>query len=189
MDHVLSVRIVECRGDLLGKMERIIDWELLLAVQPLAQRLAGDERHDIVEEPVGLARVEQWKDVRVFEAGGELDLAQEPLAADRSGQLGFKNLDRHLAVELAILGEIHDGHPPTTQFPLDPVTVGEGDLQAIELLRRVRHGVAAPARNSSKMGRRGRTSERGTARRPNGADALPVRGLSVRKSAYARYRT
>jgi hypothetical protein len=83
MDHVLSVRIVECRGDLLGKMERIIDWELLLAVQPLAQRLAGDERHDIVEEPVGLARVEQWKDVRVFEAGGELDLAQEPLAADR----------------------------------------------------------------------------------------------------------
>jgi hypothetical protein len=32
------------------------------------------------------------QDVRMFETGGELDLAQEPLAADRGGQLGPEDL-------------------------------------------------------------------------------------------------
>jgi hypothetical protein len=69
----------------------------------------------------------------MFEAGGELDLAQEPLAADRGDQLGLEDLDRHLAVELPVLGQIDRRHPTTTRFPLDPITIGEGGLQAIQL--------------------------------------------------------
>ncbi len=70
------------------------DGELLLAVQPVAQRLALDEGHDVEQVAVGLARVEERQDVRVLEIGGELDLGQEALGADHGGELGPEDLQR-----------------------------------------------------------------------------------------------
>ena len=58
--------------------------------------LALDERHDVEEAAVRLARVEQREDVRVLEVGGELDLGEEPLGADHGGELGPQDLERDL---------------------------------------------------------------------------------------------
>ena len=82
VDDAVPVRVVERRGDLGGDSHRVGHGQLLLPVEPVRSDLALDERHDVEEEAVDLAGVEQREDVRVLEVGGELDLGQEPLGAD-----------------------------------------------------------------------------------------------------------
>ena len=47
------------------------------------------------------------------------------------GQLRTEHLDRHLAVVLEVLGEIHGRHTALTQLPLDPVAVGESGRESM----------------------------------------------------------
>ena len=61
----------------------------------------------------------------MLQVGGGLDLAQEPLGADDGGQLGPQHLERHLAVVLQVLGQVHRGHAARAELPLDAVAVGE----------------------------------------------------------------
>ena len=100
----------------------------------LAERLPLDERHDVEEVAVGLARVEQRQDVRVLEVGGELDLGEEPLGADDGGELRAQNLERDLAVVPEVLGQVHRRHPACADLAFDPVTVGERRLEPVEQL-------------------------------------------------------
>ena len=137
VDDAVAVRVVERGGDLAGDPDRVVDRELLLPVEPVAQRLALDERHDVEEEAVGLARVEQREDVRVLEVGGELDLGQEPLGADHGGELGTQHLERDLAVVPQVLGEVHRRHAAGADLALDAVAVGEGGLEPVEQLGHV----------------------------------------------------
>ncbi len=69
---------------------RFVYTELRLAIELVAQRLAGDERHHVEQEPVRRAGVEQRQDVRMLEARGGRDLLHEPLGAEDGGQLGFQ---------------------------------------------------------------------------------------------------
>ena len=82
VDDALAVGVVERAGDLARDADRVGDGQLLLAGEAVAERLALDEGHDVVEEPVGLAGVVQREDVRVLQVRRGLDLAQEPLGAD-----------------------------------------------------------------------------------------------------------
>jgi hypothetical protein len=68
--------------------------------------------------------------------GRDLRLAQEALATQRGRQLRPQHLERHWAVELAVVGEVHHCHPTTTQLALDRVAVAES---AAKLLEDVRH--------------------------------------------------
>ena len=47
--------------------------------------------------------------------GGDVDLAEEPLAAERGGDLGVEDLDRDAAVVLVVLGQVDRGHPAPAQ--------------------------------------------------------------------------
>jgi hypothetical protein len=113
-------------------LERVLEWKLPFARQPVAERLPLDEWHDEEEEPVRVARVVERQDVRVRQPGAQLDLAEEPLRAKRLGEFGTHHLHRHGAMVLQVLGEIHGGHPAATQFPLDAVAVGECGLEAVQ---------------------------------------------------------
>jgi hypothetical protein len=77
--HAVPVGIVERRRGFPGNPERVVHRELTLAPEPVAERLALDERHGEPEAPRGLAGVVDAQDVRVLEPGGELDLALEAL--------------------------------------------------------------------------------------------------------------
>jgi hypothetical protein len=57
----------------------------------------------------------------MVELGGDLDLDQEPLAAERIGEIGLEHLERHLAAVLHVLGKVHGGHAAPTQLALDPI--------------------------------------------------------------------
>ena len=62
--------------------------------QELAQGGALDVRHDVVDEPVALARVEQMRDMGMVELGGQLDLSEEPVGRDADQELGVQDLER-----------------------------------------------------------------------------------------------
>ena len=61
----------------------------------------------------------------MLELGGDLDLAGEPLAAERGGELGAEDLHGDLAVVLEVLGEVDGGHAAGAELALDAVAVGE----------------------------------------------------------------
>ena len=67
----------------------------------------------------------------MLQLGGELDLALEPLGADRGGQLRVQDLDGDLAARAARRGEEDRGHAATPQLPLDRVPVGEAGGQLV----------------------------------------------------------
>ena len=63
MNDAMAVRVVERAGDRDGEVHCFVHRELLLAVEPRAERLAVDERHHVEEQPVGLAAVEQRQEI------------------------------------------------------------------------------------------------------------------------------
>jgi hypothetical protein len=77
--HTVAVRESKRIGHFPDNPQGIVEWELLFSIQPIPQRLPFDIRHDIVEEPVRLAGVEQRQDVRVIEPSGDSDLTKETL--------------------------------------------------------------------------------------------------------------
>ena len=137
MDDALAMGVVERGGDFPREPQGLVHRELLLALQARAQRFAGDVGHDVVEQAVGLARVDQPEDVRVLEVGGDLDLAEEALAAEHGGELGVEDLDGDLAAVLEVLGEVDGGHAALAQLAQDAIAVGDGRGEAG---RRAGHG-------------------------------------------------
>ena len=76
--------------------------------------------------PAGVARVEHGEDVRVLQPCGQLDLAQEPLGAERGRQLRVQHLERHRAVVAEVGREIDRGHAAAAELALERVSVGQG---------------------------------------------------------------
>lgn len=79
VDDAAPVRVVQRFGDLAHDVHRGVDRQAPLAREPVTQRLPGDEGHDVIAVPAGLAAVVQGEDVRVAELGGDADLAAEAL--------------------------------------------------------------------------------------------------------------
>ncbi len=69
----------------------------------------------------------------MLKPGGELDLALEPLGAERGGELGVQHLERHRAVVPEVVGEVHRGHAAPAELALDPVSPGQMRLQRLQL--------------------------------------------------------
>jgi hypothetical protein len=74
------------------------------------------------------------------------------LGAEHGGELGAEDLDGDLPVVLAILGQIDRRHATAPQLPLDAVAVGQGGLEAVELVGVVGHGGLLRAVNLCKLG-------------------------------------
>ena len=73
----------------------------------------------------GFARVVHRQDVRVLEAGRELDLVLEPLGAERRRDVGVEDLERYEAVVLEIAGQVDRSHPAAAELPIEGVTVAK----------------------------------------------------------------
>src|SRR5207249_2873515 len=135
MDDAASVREVEGRGDRAGNAQGLVEWQLAFALQALAQALALDVRHHVIEEAICLPRIDQCQDVRVLKLCREADLSKEPLGAQDSRQLGAEHLERDRAVVLEIASEIDRGHPTAAELTLDRVTTVEGVPQSCRGIR------------------------------------------------------
>src|SRR6266516_1399473 len=62
-------------------------------------------------------------------AGGNLDLFQEPLDAEKGGETGQQNSERHAAPMLAVVREVHGRHTTATEHLTELVALGERRLE------------------------------------------------------------
>ena len=99
--------------------------KLSFADQPVAQGLALDERHHIVEQAVGFTGIDEAEDVRMLELGGEPDLALEALAPHGDRQLGMQDFDGHVAVVTYVPRQEDGRHASPAKLPLNLVPVGQ----------------------------------------------------------------
>ncbi len=97
----------------------------------VAQGLAVDERHHIIQETVRLTRIEQRQDVGMLEIGCGPDFLHEPLGSEHGREFGPQHLHHHLAVVFQVLGEVDRGHAARTKFFLDGVLVREDSLETV----------------------------------------------------------
>ena len=126
MDHAMAMGVVERAGNFARDSHGAGNRELLLATHAITEGLAINEGHDVEEERIGGARVEQREDVRMLQVRRGLDLGQEPFGADHGGEFGAQHLDGHAAIVAQVLGEIHGRHPAGAEFALDAIAVGKG---------------------------------------------------------------
>ena len=131
VNDAVPVGVIERPGHLGGNPHRLGNRQLLLALEPLAQRLPRHERHRVPEQPVHLAGVDQAEDVRVLEVGGDLDLLEEPLGTDDGGEFRSQHLEGDLALVAEVVSQVDGGHAAGTELPVDAVAVGQGGLQAV----------------------------------------------------------
>ena len=66
--------------------------------------------HDVEEEAVGFARIEERQNMRVGQVRGGLDLGQEAFGTNDSSQLGLQDFERDLARVLEVVGQVDRGH-------------------------------------------------------------------------------
>ena len=126
VDDVLPLCVSQRFSHLTGDPHRLGQRELGLPRQPLPQRLPVDEGHGEPEPADGLAGVVHRKDVRVVETGGEPDLPNEPLGAERLRQLGVKDLEGDWTLVPEIAGEVDGGHAAAAELALDRIAGTEG---------------------------------------------------------------
>jgi hypothetical protein len=105
--HALAVCVIESTCNGASYAQRVVDRELLLTIESLAERLTRHQRHDVEKKPVCLAGIEQRKDVRVLKVRGGTDLGQEAFASHYRSQLGMQNLDRYRAMMPKVFGHVH----------------------------------------------------------------------------------
>jgi hypothetical protein len=147
VDDPLAVGVLERVGDFAGDPERLVHRELLLALQPVAERLALHEGHGVEEvlgdQAIGRlgdwvdrrsegAAVEQGEDVGMMQAGRQRDLTQEPLTAQHGGEFGPEHLERDLPLVLEVSGEVDRGHAAAPELALERVAAGEGRREALQ---------------------------------------------------------
>jgi hypothetical protein len=158
VDDAVRVRLAERVGDLARDAQRLVDRKLALAVELVAQRLAGDVRHHVVQQPVGLPRVEEWQDVRVLQPRGGADLGEEPLAAERGTEVGVEHLDGDVALVAEIVREIDRGHPARAELALNAVAVSETAGETGEDVGHVRRWAGARVRRAQRLSAAARVS-------------------------------
>ena len=148
--HAGAVRVVERGCHLARDRHGVFDGESRLAQQPLAERLARDVRHDVVQAAVPFAGIEKRHDVRMGESGGDADLLEKPLGPERGGQLRAEHLDRDGAGVARVLGQKQDRHAAAIELALDRVAIADCCLQPGP---KVEHGpILRPVFDASQRG-------------------------------------
>ena len=118
----MRVGVVERVGDRTENAKRPLWLELPFAEEKRSQVAPLDVAHGDVELPIDLAGVVDRDHARMVEAGGQLRLAQEPLAkALVVRQLGREQLQRRGPLQPHLLGQVDDAHPAPAEQPFDAV--------------------------------------------------------------------
>src|SRR5688572_13441224 len=125
MNDSLRMRVAESIGDLAQDPRRFLHRQLTSARETVTQVLAVDERHRVVEEISACTGGEEWYDVRMLKPRRELNFPAETIDVELRGQVGRKDLDHDLPVELELSRDEHAGHPRAAKLPVD--TVGSAE--------------------------------------------------------------
>ena len=131
MDDPVPVRVVERVGHLHRDAHRLVHAHLRFSIQLAAQRLALDVGHDVEQEAVRGARIEQRQDVWMLERRRGPDFDHESLGTKHGGELRLEDLQGDLAIVPEIACEIHGGHAALAELPFDRIATVEGGVKAL----------------------------------------------------------
>jgi len=106
----------EIRFDLTGDGAGSRNIDVPLAIDPVAQRLACDVGHHIVEERLDVSGVVERENVRMLQAGEEPDLANEAKFPRLGCGIGVQNLERNLSLVFEILRQVHCSERALSDF-------------------------------------------------------------------------
>ncbi len=124
--HSCLVGRIERTGNARADVDRELGAELLLLVEQLTQALAVDELHHDGLTAVVLDRVVHRHDVRMVQLGDGDRLTTESFGHDGIGrEIGFQQLDRHLARERQVGAEPHLGHASLREPTLQAISLGK----------------------------------------------------------------
>lgn len=129
VDDAVAVGVVEGVGHLGGDAHRFLDAQLGFPVELPAQRLAVEERHDVIQEAPLAPGVEEREDVRVLELRGGRDLPEEAFRPQQCREFGAEHLDRDPAVMPEVRGEEDRRHATGADRAVDLVAIAKGGLQ------------------------------------------------------------
>ncbi len=121
MDDVVAMGVIERLGHLMRDLHGIDHRQPVVPGEAQPERIVLDERHNVEQQPAGLAVVVQLEDVGVLQAGGDLDLAQKALGTEGRAQLGAQHFDGDPALEAQVVGEKDHGHPAAANLALHGV--------------------------------------------------------------------
>ena len=136
VQDALAMRVVERAGDRAGDRDRFIDGQFVLACQTVAQGLAFDQGHDVIQEPLDRTGIVKGHDVRVLQLRRDADLSKESIGAQQRRQLRPQDLHRDLALVLQVGRGKDNRHAAFSQPTFEPVVLRE---TRCELLLEVRH--------------------------------------------------
>jgi hypothetical protein len=130
MHDAILVSAIQRVRHLPGELDRVLEGEGTLTLEPVAQALPLHIRHGVPELTRILPGVEHRKDVRVVQPGGEPDLAKEPLGPESRGEFRTEDFDRDRTVVLEVASQVYRGHPATSELVLERVSPTErfGDV-------------------------------------------------------------
>ena len=137
VDHPVLVGVVQAARHVARDAERVFPRKRTHPAQPLPQRLALDVRHGEPEDRIAgrgggdLARVVDRDHMRMLQPGGEHDLAEEPVAAERGRQLRAQHLERDRAVVAEVPREPDGGHATVPELALDGVAATQAVGQVL----------------------------------------------------------
>jgi len=132
MNNTLRMREGECVRDIVQDAHRVADRKCTLALQARPYGFTLDVRHDIVQQPVGGARVVHREDVRMLEIGGGPDFSREPVHAECFSELRPEDLYRDRAIVPEIAGKVDGRRAAFTELALDVIAVVQGTAKTGE---------------------------------------------------------
>ena len=100
-----------------------------------------------------------------------LDLAQEPITAERRRELRVEHFDRDVSIVLEVVREIHGGHAAGAELARDAVAIRESEA---ELLDGVRHESGLMFHEAERLRLPGHIHHRRTIVALHGRNALQV---------------
>jgi len=69
------------------------------------------------------------------EPGGDPDLLEEPLRAERGGELGAQDLEGDGTIVAEIVCQVDRGHAAASELALDAVAIGQGGRPGLRGVR------------------------------------------------------
>ena len=127
VDDAALVRVGERVGHFAQDVHRVADRQRATSRQQIAERFTVHKGHDVEQHRTGSAGIEQRQDVRVLQAGGDLDLPQKTLGAQARGELRAQHLHGDLTVMAYVFGQIHVGHTSRAYLAVEAITVAKGE--------------------------------------------------------------
>jgi hypothetical protein len=115
-----AMRVVEARSDSAEVFQRGGGVERSTA-EPIGQASAGNVLDDHVGHTVVLPEVVDVHDVRVAHLGDRLRLVPEPSRRVRARRDSLEDLDRACALQLHVVGAVHEAHRSLADEVLDLV--------------------------------------------------------------------